>query len=408
MKYESMKDIKTEEIKDFSTRFKDFTMDDKIFFEEAFDFVKNKVNENLDEFTYKFPSARSENLVYESVKNADMKFYSDWTSSFWTGMLWLVYEMTNDENIKKVAEIHINSFKERFDNKDLIDHHDLGFLYSLSCVAGYKLTGNELARETALAVADHLANRYVEKSKIIQNQGDVSDLSSPRSGSFIIDCCMNLPLLYWASNETGNKTYYNKAYNHMMQAINCLVREDASTFQAFKVDSITGEPVKGWTNQGYKDDSCWARGQAWGIYGSVLSYKYTGDRRLLEVGKKLTNYYLNRLPEDEVCNWDLFFTQNDVQRDSSASSIAVCGILEIAKNLPLLDKDRKIYENAAITILKSMAENYTTANCPKSNGILLHAVYSMNKPGVDECCIWGDYFYTEALVRVLRDWDMYW
>ena len=409
MEFPNIKPIKNETVKNSNTRFYDFTVEDRVFFEKAFAFVESKVKSGLKDFTDKFPSARSVNLVYEPVNNADRKYYSDWTSSFWTGMLWLVFEMTGDEQLKEAAQIQVKSFRERFDNRDIVDHHDLGFLYSLSCVADYKLTGSSFAKETALAAAEHLANRYVEKSQIIQNQGDVKDFSARTSGSFIIDCCMNLPLLYWAAEVTGNRTYYDKAYHHIIQAVNCLVREDASSFQAFKVDAVTGEPVRGWTNQGYADDSCWARGQAWGIYGMVLSYKYTGDRRLLEVAQKLTNYYLNRLPEDEVCGWDLIFTENDCQRDTSAAAIAVCGMLEIAKNLPIFDANRKLYENAALTILKSMAENYTTAEHPESNGVLMHGVYSINKPdSVDECCIWGDYFYTEALVRVLRDWYMYW
>ncbi|MBZ4644523.1 MAG: glucuronyl hydrolase [Clostridia bacterium] len=133
------------------------------------------------------------------------------------------------------------------------------------------------------------------------------------------------------------------------------------------------------------------------------------DWELMELAKKVTNYFLNRLPEDYVCYWDLIFTDGQEERDSSAAAIAACGMLEIAKHLPLSDPYKRIYENAALMIVKSLAENYTTASCPQSNGILLHAVYSKpHRKGVDECNIWGDYYYFEALVRLIKDWKLYW
>ena len=163
-------------------------------------------------------------------------------------------------------------------------------------------------------------------------------------------------------------------------------------------------------HQGYADDTCWPSGQAWGISGFPLSYLYTGDTELLELTKKLSNYFLNRLPDDLISYWDLIFLEgNEQERDSSAAAIAACGLLELSKQLPLPDPSKNVYENAAMRILKSLHENYTAKNYPESNGGLIHAVY--NKPrgmGIDECNIWGDYFYFEALIRVVKDWKPYW
>lgn len=368
---------------------------------EAVKYIIKKIDENLDTFTYKFPASASKNNVYPAIEN------TDWTSSFWTGMLWLAYEVTGDEKYRRVAEIHLKSFKRRIDEGISVDHHDLGFLYTLSCVAGYKLTGNKEAKETALKAADKLITRYYEKAGIIQAWGDLNDPS--QRGRMIIDCCMNLPLLYWASQETGDRKYHDIAYSHVRQAAKYIIREDASTFHTFYMDVETGEPRFGKTYQGYSDESCWSRGQAWGIYGFPLSYIYTADWNLIDTTKKITNYFINRLPEDDVCYWDLIFTEGEEERDSSAAAIAVCGLLEMAKHMPLTDEYKKVYENAALRILKSLMENYTTENSPESNGILLHAVYS--KPGgngVDECNIWGDYYYFEALVRLIKDWKLYW
>lgn len=373
----------------------------KEYCEKAIQFVLKKIDENLDTFTHKFPAAASVNNVYPAVEN------TCWTSSFWTGMLWLAYEVTGDEKYRKVAEIHLQSFKKRIDEKIAVNHHDLGFLYTLSCVSAYRLTGNEEAKETALKAADHLMTRYFEKAGIIQAWGKLDN--PEQQGRMIIDCCMNLPLLYWASEVTGDKKYYEAASSHVKQAAKYIVREDASTFHTYYMDVETGEPRFGKTHQGYSDDSCWSRGQAWGIYGFPLSYIYTGDWELIEQTKKITNYFLNRLPEDYVCYWDLIFTEGNEERDSSAAAIAVCGMLEMVKHLPLSDELRRTYENASVKIVKSLAENYTSAECPESNGVLLHAVYGkpMNN-GVDECNIWGDYYYFEALVRLVKDWKLYW
>lgn len=369
--------------------------------EEAIRFILKKIDENLETFTYKFPASASEKNVYPAIDNVD------WTACFWTGMLWLAYEVTGDEKYRKVAEIQLDSYKKRVEERICTDTHDLGFLYTLSCVAAYKLTGNEEAKKTALLAADLLMLRYFDKAGIIQAWGDLKDPT--QRGRMIIDCCMNLPLLYWASEITGDRKYHDAAYSHVKQAANYIIREDASSYHTFFMDVETGAPKYGKTAQGYSDDSCWSRGQAWGIYGFILSYLYTEDPMLTELGKKITNYFLNRLPEDSICYWDLIFTGGSEERDSSAAAIAACGMLEMVKHLPLTDKHKAIYENAAIAIVKSLSEKYTTTSCPGSNGVLLHAVYSKpGNAGVDECNIWGDYYYFEALVRLLKDWKLYW
>jgi unsaturated chondroitin disaccharide hydrolase len=322
-------------------------------------------------------------------------------------MLWLAYEVTEDEKYRKAAERHLQSYQDRLDKRIIVDHHDLGFLYSLSSVSAYKLTGSEPAKRMALQASDLLVARFHKKAGIIQAWGDLQDPN--QRGRMIIDCNMNLALLYWASDVTGDETYRRIAYRHAQQAATYLVRENASTFHTFYINPDNGEPVGGKTAQGYSDQSCWARGQAWGIYGFALSYAYTKDPTFIELTKKVTNYFLNRLPEDHVCYWDLAFTDGMEERDSSSAAIAACGLLETVKYLPLSDAYRPFYQQAAINIITSLSTSFTTKDEKESNGILMHAVYS--KPdgvGVDECCIWGDYFYFEALVRLIKDWQMYW
>lgn len=370
--------------------------------EKAIQFVLSQIDRNLDTFTEQFPDASSTGGVYPAIGNIE------WTSGFWTGMLWLAYEVTGDEKYRQTAEIQLESYRERAEQRLYTDTHDLGFLYSLSCVAAYKLTGNEEAKRVALLAADLLMERYFDKAGIVQAWGALDD--PEQQGRMIIDCNLNLPLLYWASEVTGNPSYADAAVKHIGQAARYIVREDASTYHTFYMDVNSGGPKFGRTHQGYADDSCWARGQAWGIYGFPLSYIYTGDESLLDLTKKLSNYYLNRLPDDLVAYWDLVFQEGTEQeRDTSTGAVAACGLLELAKHLPVLDPAKRIYENAALHTLKSLSERYTAASAPESNGILLHGVY--NKPrgmGIDECNIWGDYYYFEALVRISKDWQLYW
>jgi unsaturated chondroitin disaccharide hydrolase len=396
---------KTEQVVDESLlrkeRFSTRPPVDRAYIEKALDYVLFKIDQNLEAFTSQFPSASSQNLVYSAIDNVE------WTTGFWTGMLWLGYEYTGEEKYRRVAEKHVKSFKDRIKNRIVVNHHDLGFLYSLSSVSAYKLTGENPGKEVALEAAELLLTRYSEKAGIIQAWGELTD--PKQSGRMIIDCMMNLPLLYWASEVTGDQTYRQLAYHHAKQSAKYIVRPDSSTYHTFYMDPVTGKPLYGNTHQGFSDDSCWARGQAWGMYGFPLTYHYTGDETFIILSKKLANYFLNRLPEDHVCYWDLIFTKGEEERDSSAAAIAVCGLLEMSKRLPLTDCMKEYYENSALHIVHSLAEHYTTKAEPHANGVLKQAVY--HKPrntGVNESCIWGDYFYMEALVRLLKDWNMYW
>lgn len=367
--------------------------------EEAIRFILRKIDRNMKIFTDRFPAPASEKGVYPAVEN------TGWTASFWTGMLWLAYEATGDAKYRSAAENTLKSFEDRLERNICMDTHDIGFLYTLSCVAAFRLTGNAAARRTALAAAEKLLGRYSETAGIIQAWGSLGDPA--RQGCMIIDCLMNLPLLYWAGETAGEAKYTVAALRHAKNAARYLVRPDFSTFHTFYMDVPTGQPKYGKTRQGYSDSSCWARGQAWGIYGFPLSYAHTGDPAFLETAVNAANYFLNRLPGDGVCCWDLIFTDEKTQRDSSAAAIAAGGLLELAGRLYPLHPYRAVYENAAKTIVHSLIDGYLAEG--GSSGILKHGVYSIpEKMGIDECCIWGDYFFFEALVRLCRFRRSYW
>jgi unsaturated chondroitin disaccharide hydrolase len=249
--------------------------------------------------------------------------------------------------------------------------------------------------------------RWQPRAGIIQAWGDLDD--PEQSGRMIIDCNLNLPLLYWASEHSGDPTFREAADRHIAAAARHIVRADGSTYHTFFFDVNDGSPRHGKTHQGFADDSCWARGQAWGISGFPLVYRYNGDTRLLALSQVVANYFLNRLPADGIAYWDLVFTEGPEERDSSAAAIAACGLLELARNLPLLDPAQAHYEQAALGMVQELSAHYLDRDAAPGGGLLKHAVY--HKPhriGIDESCIWGDYFYFEALVRLSRTWQPYW
>ncbi|MBV6319475.1 glycoside hydrolase family 88 protein [Duganella violaceipulchra] len=375
--------------------------DDQRLVEQALASALAAIDRNLAHFGEQFPAPSSVGGVYPAIGN------DEWTNGFWTGMLWLAYEASGAPRYREAAERHVLGFHRRQAERHNVAHHDLGFLYSLSCVPAYQLTGSTVAAEAALGAARLLLERYQPRAGIIQAWGDLHD--PEQAGRMIIDCNLNLPLLYWASNYSGEPAFRDAANRHIEAAARHIVRADGSTFHTFFFDPATGAPRHGKTHQGHADDSCWARGQAWGICGFPLVYRHNGDTRLLELSKVLANYYLNRLPDDGICYWDLVFTSGAEERDSSAAAIAACGLLELSSNLPLLDPLRNDYQDAALRMVRQLSTHYRGDDHTPGGGLLRHAVY--HKPqrmGVDESCIWGDYFYLEALLRLSRNWASYW
>ncbi len=371
----------------------------------ALDIACAIIKQNLPTYTDKCQDHSCTNGIYKAIDNVE------WTTGFWPGEVWLAWEHTGDDAFKEAALHMVDSFKERIEKKIEVDHHDMGFLYSPSCVAAYKLTGCEKAKEAALMAADQLVSRFQEKGQFIQAWGAFGAKENYR---YIIDCLLNLPLLYWASEVTGDPKYNDIAHRHITTCLKYSIREDGSTYHTFFMDPETGAPSHGATCQGYKDDSCWARGQAWGVYGTAISYRYTKNPEYIEKFRTVLEYYLTRLPEDLVPYWDMIFMDgNEEPRDSSSAAIVACGLLEMAK---YVDEDEAAqYRKLAAQMLKSLADIYAVKEGPVGCGLVEHGTYAKKTPyntcgeaGVDECVSWGDYFYMEALTRLVKDWKLYW
>lgn len=359
----------------------------------------------LPRFAREFKHIFSNHNFYSTAPN------NQWTNGFWTGELWLAYENTKEEVFRQAAMIQVESFLHRIEQEIETDTHDLGFLYSPSCVAAYKLTGDATAKKAALMAADKLAGRFHEKGQFLQAWGSLEDKNNYR---LIIDCLLNLPLLYWASRETGNSRYAKLARAHFDTALKVVIRPDYSTYHTYYFDPETGKPLRGVTHQGYSAQSAWSRGQSWGVYGIALGYRYNRDSRYKELFDRVTEYFLNHLPKNLIPYWDFTFTDGSEEpRDSSALAVTVCGLLEMADCVS--QKEREGYLHTARQLTGPLIRLCAAKSPTESNGQLLHGVYGRKTPyndcidhGIDECNLWGDYYYVEALTRLTKTWQPYW
>lgn len=357
----------------------------------------HRITRNIAVYGEKFPSACSQNNRYVLKEN------NDWTNGFWTGMQAIAWEFSGETAYLEGVERNVASFKARLAAHHVLDHHDIGFLYSLSAVAHWKLTKCDELTPLILAAADLLVNRFHDSAGFIQAWGTLND---PQEYRLIIDSLINLPLLYVAARIGGESRYREVAERHYAAVINTIFREDGSTFHTFYFDPKRGTPSHGKTFQGYSDRSSWARGQAWAILGIPLHWSATGETDHYALWQQACDYFFRHLPEDGVPAWDLLLAGDpDAPKDSSALAIAICGLLEAHKHFPDAG-----YEKLARQLLQALMTGASAQGDDACEGLLKHGVYaySLGK-GIDECTLWGDYFYMEALYRIYQpQWSGYW
>lgn len=383
-------------------------------FEGKYEIAKEKLEKAIEKATDKlesqipmygdcFPDVCSKEFKYRLKSN------NNWVCGMFTGEFLLAYELTGNKKFKEVAERHILTYRERFDNKVEVDDHDVGFVFSPSCVGAYKLFGDEEARKTALNAAEYFYNTsYSKKGGFILRDSLYQDRES--GCRTMMDTMMNIPLLFWAGKETGKQEYIDAAIAQYKTTEKCLIREDGSSFHHYQFDVENHAPVRGLTFQGYADDSCWSRGHAWGVYGFPMAYSYTKDASLIDLHRGVTYYMLNHLPKDLIPYWDYYFTDGDQPRDSSAGLISVCGMQEMCRYLPDDAPDKQIFENASAQMLEAVIDHCTGDIGKEYDGLVYHVTAALpQKLGIDECGVYGDYHYLEALCRFMKpDWVRYW
>lgn len=356
----------------------------------------------------KFPLTRGGFRYFYEDKN------TGWLTGMYTGLFWLCYELTGNPWFKNQAEDLAATFQKRFDEKIGMDDHDVGFNFIPSCVAQYNLTGNEKAKKLALDACEYFYEKsYSKEGKFIIRTWRSWD-KGPGCRT-MMDSMMNAPLLFWAAKETGNEEYFKAARDHVKTTEELLIRADGSSYHHYQFDPETAAPVRGLTLQGRNDESCWSRGHAWGIYGFPVAYSFTGEEYILDVHRDISYFMLNHLPDDFVPAWDYDYTYVNAIKDASAGVISTCGFFEMANILPDTSPDKKIFRNAGMRILNATIDHCSGPNgIDDKDGLIYHVTgYASNpnaeKRTIDQIAIYGDYFYLEALTRLLKpDYKSYW
>ncbi|SDC63932.1 unsaturated chondroitin disaccharide hydrolase [Paenibacillus sp. UNCCL117] len=332
-----------------------------------------------------------------------------WTAGFWPGLLWLVYRTTKDEALRELAESCERQLDQVIADYYKLDH-DIGFMWTLTSVARCRLLGTGEApdsRRRALLAANLLAARFNVQGNYIRAWNPWRE-GEENAGWAIIDCMMNLPLLHWATRESGDPRYKHIAVRHADTALEHFIRPDGSVNHIVVFDPATGEQLRVEGGQGYGPASAWSRGTAWAIYGMSLSYKHTGDDSYLQAAKRAAHFFLANLPEDHVPHWDFRLPEGvTAYRDSSAGACAACGLLLLSRQVH--GAEAALYRQAGERILHSLYVNYGAWENDSEEGLVTHGTSHFPEgKNIDVPLIYGDYYFAEGLSMLLEHGELFW
>lgn len=378
-------------------------------FEAALKLCIQKARRNIEALADGKPKSWSWDVAGD-YSNWDESFFSigNWTSSFITGMALLAWQETEDEFYLKQTLRLTPQYREKACVRFLDMHHDAGFLYTLYSIALYKLTDDKAHREVALAAAEALYQRFNHSGGFIRAWGR---LDQPKEEIYegyvqtdnmaIIDCMMNLPLLFWATQESGDRKFHDAAVRKADTTLKNFVRPDDSVCHAFRFDLKTGAPLGPDNYCGRDVNTYWARGATWAIYGFALSYRYTGDKKYLEASRRLAKKFIENLDDEVVPVWDFRLPAGEPRlRDSSAAAVAVCAFQELLKH----GDDTLILKTKNALLNRLCSEDYL------NNDLLCRGVLKNGQVGraKNAYTSWGDYYFMEALVRELHSTPTFW
>lgn len=334
----------------------------------------------------------------------------DWVMGFFSGQLWLSHQLSGDPVFSGAARARRSQFRWVLDNRRAQDH-DIGFLFSLHAVADWKTTGCQEARNMGLAAAQILLSRFREEGGYLQawSPDGPHDRAQARfaNGRMIADTMQNLALLHWAYAETGRADFREVAEAHAATSARHLVRADGTSFHTFTFDPSTGEPLKGETHQGYADDSCWARGQAWLLHGFAQCNKATGNPEWLKVARALATRAEALMGESAVPVWDFALPADGTHPvDSSAGAVMAAGLFLLADATEGKEADH--WRAFGRRCLKGLIETCDLTDDPEAQGLLAHGAAFVNSGRSDTMLPYGDYYFMEALMRAQGHSEFFW
>ena len=315
-----------------------------------------------------------------------------WTGGFWPGLMWQLYKATGEAVYRDEALRVEALLTDEFRRFDLLNH-DVGFMYLLSCGAHYRMTGDAQALSDTLHAATLLAGRFNPAGFIRAWPG------KDRTGYAIIDCMMNLSLLYYAGELTGDPRFAKIARIHADTTIREFLREDGSSCHIVIFDSETGKALARPAGQGYCEGSSWSRGQAWALYGFTLSAINTGEQRYLDVARRCAGYFISHIREDGLTDSDFCQPADEERIDNIAGACAACGLLELANLVG--GEEGEGYRAAAMRLLRALNELCADWS-DESTGILQKCTASYHDDGAGRHVniLYGDYFFVEALCKL--------
>lgn len=315
-----------------------------------------------------------------------------WTNGFWGGLLWQLNHYHEKGILRAAAlksEVELDQAFLKYEGL----HHDVGFMWLPTAVANYRLNGDQHAYWRARHAADLLAGRYNPAGKYLRSW------NRDRAGWVIIDSMINIQLLYWASDVTGDPRFEMMANNHADTVMHHHVRPDGSVAHIVEFDPSTGAEVTTHGGQGAAVGSSWTRGQSWAIYGFALAYRHTHNEQYLQIAKKVAHYFIANVATTDFVPVVDFRAEEPQATDTSAGAIAACGLLEIADQVPA--DEQTLYRHAATQLLHNSLQRYGDLD-PAHDGILTGATTAFHdQRGQDVNLIYGDYYLVEGLLRLL-------
>jgi unsaturated chondroitin disaccharide hydrolase len=322
----------------------------------------------------------------------------DWVGGFYSGSLWLAWLFSGDAEFQALAESFATKLAPREADTST---HDLGFLFTPSWITAWRLTGDPKWRDGAIAAANSLILRFNPAGQFIRAWGALGTL--PNAGRAIMDTIMNLDLLWFTTQQTGDPKFLDIALAHARTQQKFFLRPDGSTPHVFDFDPVTGAPIGPNTVQGYSPTSCWSRGQSWGIYGFTTMFRRTGEKDFLTTARRLADFALRSLTPDNVPVWDYLAPQapNDI-KDASAGAIMACGLLDLS-----VAAHEPRYREAALNILNALSRTCLTTNSTRADAVVARC--TRNRPaedGIEISLPYADYYLMEGLMRVLRPQQM--
>lgn len=374
--------------------------------EDFFNKCESKLSKVTDELDFDYPVTVLEDgsYGYDSCKSPQ-PFH--WMSGFWGGMMWLLYLQTGAKKYKNRAIKCSERMQQIFGNKEhyyCLDSHDLGFVVGMTNIPHYKLLNDEDAKIRAHHAAIMLAGRYNPIGEyIVAWSRPNASVQGNTNGVAIIDCLLNLPLLYWASEETGDARFKAIAKKHVDMAVRDFIKPDGSVYHIVNKDSRTGEVVGHPKGQGYADGSSWSRGQSWGVYGFLMSYIHIGDETLLEASKKVANYVIDNFGERKLAPVDYMQPDEPAYIDASANAITACGMIELAKYCD--GAESKKYLDFAFRLLEAVYEDCDFGN--KNQALVQSAAQMYADAHLCRPFIYADYFLLEALIKIIGKTDYF-